>query len=173
MPTPAEAKLAPTSNFLPLRYGLKYGNVKGVQFSHFGYHCKSDLHNHRPPSSMDCTVADITSCVEASRGLPRQSAPSILVDTQVTLMLLALKTNGKGPGHVVRVLVGMCEVVSAHSISVDTEDYSCKTGILLTIFDRAGWLAQAIAEASIPEIVETIFESASWDAQGQVADMKE
>ncbi|GJS38446.1 hypothetical protein Tco_0563489 [Tanacetum coccineum] len=32
MPTPAEAKLAPTSNFLPLRYGLKYGNVASSQW---------------------------------------------------------------------------------------------------------------------------------------------
>ena len=27
MPTPAEAKLAPTSNFSPVSSGLKYGNV--------------------------------------------------------------------------------------------------------------------------------------------------
>ncbi|GKC63652.1 hypothetical protein Tco_1096250, partial [Tanacetum coccineum] len=33
--------------------------VKGVQFSHFSYHCKSALHNQRPPSSIDCTVAVI------------------------------------------------------------------------------------------------------------------
>ncbi|GJY43594.1 hypothetical protein Tco_0431807 [Tanacetum coccineum] len=51
----------------------------------------------RPLSLIDYTVADITSCVEASRGLLRQSAPSILVDTQVVRRQ------------------------SAHSILVDTE----------------------------------------------------
>ncbi|GKC60084.1 hypothetical protein Tco_1087682 [Tanacetum coccineum] len=48
-----------------------------------------------PPSSIDCTVADITNCVEASRGLPMQSAPSILVDTQGLSDLNASSSKNK------------------------------------------------------------------------------
>ncbi|GJY45275.1 hypothetical protein Tco_0434338 [Tanacetum coccineum] len=72
----------------------------------------------RQPSLIDCTVADITSCVEASRGLPRQSAPSILVDTQGLSDLNASSSQNKRQSSVHNEAV---RSQSAHSISVDTE----------------------------------------------------
>nr|GEV52344.1 helitron helicase-like domain-containing protein [Tanacetum cinerariifolium] len=43
---------------------------------------QSALHNLSPPSSIDCTDADIAICVDANHGLYRQSGQSISVDTQ-------------------------------------------------------------------------------------------